>query len=154
MVSSILIIDLNVHQGNCIAEIFAGDPNVFAFSMNRANNFPFRKEKFELDISSPVGVADEQYLDLQKQTLPGLISRKKPNFIFYLAGVDVLASDKLGKMALTIDGCKGRHRFVFEQCIINKIPVQVSMGGGYSPDIKDIVNAHCNTYRLANEMYF
>ena len=90
----------------------------------------------------------------KKQTLPGFISRKKPNFIFYLAGVDVLASDKLGKMALTIDRCKERDRFVFEQCIINKIPVQVSTGGGYSPDIKDIVNAHCNTYRLANEMYF
>ena len=99
-------------------------------------------------------LADEQYLDLQKQTLPGLISRKKPNFIFYLAGVDVLASDKLGKMALTIDHAKDGTGLFFEQCIINKIPVQVSMGGGYSPDIKDIVNAHCNTYRLANEMYF
>ncbi|WP_394772341.1 histone deacetylase [Mucilaginibacter sp.] len=154
LASSVLIIDLDVHQGNGTAQIFAGDPNVFTFSMHGANNFPFRKEQSDLDIALPDGVTDEEYLHLLKQTLPDLISRQKPDFIFYLAGVDVLSSDKLGKMALTIEGCKERDRFVFEQCITNKIPVQVSMGGGYSPDIKDIVNAHCNTYRLAGEMYF
>jgi len=154
LASSILIIDLDVHQGNGTAQIFGGNSNVFTFSMHGANNFPFRKEQSDLDTALPDGVADEEYLHLLKQTLPGLISQQKPDFIFYLAGVDVLASDKLGKMALTIEGCKARDRFIFEQCITNKIPVQVSMGGGYSPEIRDIVNAHCNTYRLAAEMYF
>jgi acetoin utilization deacetylase AcuC-like enzyme len=122
--------------------------------MHGANNFPFRKEKSDLDIPLNNGVEDEEYLDLLKATLPRLIARQKPDFIFYLAGVDVLASDKLGKLSLSKTGCKARDLFVFEQCINNNIPVQVSMGGGYSPDIKDIVEAHCNTYKLANELYF
>ena len=152
--SSILIIDLDVHQGNGTAQIFENNPNVFTFSMHGANNFPFRKERSDLDIPLPDGVGDKEYLHLLKETLPRLINEQKPDFIFYLAGVDILATDKLGKMAISKAGCKERDRFVFEQCLMNKIPVQVSMGGGYSPNIKDIVNAHCNTYRLANELYF
>jgi acetoin utilization deacetylase AcuC-like enzyme len=151
---SILIIDLDVHQGNGTAQIFENNPAVFTFSMHGANNFPFRKERSDLDIALPDGTGDEEYLHLLKTTLPQLIAQQKPDFIFYLAGVDVLATDKLGKMALSKTACKLRDRFVFEQCIANKIPVQVSMGGGYSPDIKDIVDAHCNTYRVANELYF
>ncbi|MFI5139584.1 MAG: histone deacetylase [Sphingobacteriales bacterium] len=152
--TSVLIIDLDVHQGNGTAELFKNKPKVFTFSMHGANNFPFRKERSDLDIPLPDGTADEKYLHLLKTTLPELINQQKPDFIFYLAGVDVLASDKLGKMALSKNGCKERDLFVFEQCISNKIPVQVSMGGGYSPDIKDIVKAHCNTFRVANELYF
>jgi acetoin utilization deacetylase AcuC-like enzyme len=154
LASSILIVDLDVHQGNGTAQIFTRCSNVFTFSMHGANNFPFRKEKSDMDIALKDGAEDEEYLHLLKEALPKLIKQIKPDFIFYLAGVDVLVSDKLGKMALTINGCKERDRFVLEQCIINKIPVQVSMGGGYSPNIKDIVNAHCNTYRLANDMFF
>jgi acetoin utilization deacetylase AcuC-like enzyme len=119
-----------------------------------ANNFPFRKERSDLDLPLFDGIGDEEYLTLLKETLPRLIEKQQPDFIFYLSGVDVLASDKLGKMALSKAACKERDRFVFEQCIRNKIPVQVSMGGGYSPNIKDIVDAHCNTYRVANELYF
>jgi acetoin utilization deacetylase AcuC-like enzyme len=151
---SILIIDLDVHQGNGTAQIFENNPAVFTFSMHGANNFPFRKEKSNLDIPLPDGTEDEDYLQLLKTTLPRLIDQQKPDFVFYLAGVDVLKSDKLGKMALSKAACKARDQFVFEQCINKKIPIQVSMGGGYSPDIKDIVEAHCNTYRLANELYF
>jgi acetoin utilization deacetylase AcuC-like enzyme len=154
LASSILIIDLDVHQGNGTAQIFENSPQVFTFSMHGANNFPFRKEKSDLDLALPDGAGDEEYLALLSKSLPNLISQQKPDFIFYLAGVDVLASDKLGKMALTKTGCKNRDRFVFEQCLAHKIPVQVSMGGGYSPDIKDIVEAHCNTFRLADELYF
>ena len=154
LATSILIIDLDVHQGNGTAQIFKNNPNVFTFSMHGANNFPFRKEQSDLDMALPDGIGDKEYLHLLKTTLPGLIDQQKPDFIFYLAGVDVLASDKLGKMDLTKAGCKTRDRFVFEQCINNKIPVQVSMGGGYSPDIRDIVEAHCNSYRVANELYF
>ncbi|MDB5090911.1 MAG: hdaH [Mucilaginibacter sp.] len=152
--SSILIIDLDVHQGNGTAQIFENNPKVFTFSMHGANNFPFRKERSDLDLPLPDDTGDEEYLGLLKETLPGLIDQQQPDFIFYLSGVDVLATDKLGKMALSRSACKERDRFVFEQCIMNKIPVQVSMGGGYSPNIKDIVEAHCNTYRLANELYF
>jgi len=154
LASSILIIDLDVHQGNGTAQIFENNRAVFTFSMHGANNFPFRKERSNLDLALPDGVGDEEYLTLLKSTLPDLIRKQRPDFIFYLAGVDILASDKLGKMALTKAGCKSRDRFVFEQCLANNIPVQVSMGGGYSPDIKDIVEAHCNTFRLADELYF
>jgi acetoin utilization deacetylase AcuC-like enzyme len=154
LASSILIIDLDVHQGNGTAQIFRNNPAVFTFSMHGANNFPFRKEKSDLDIALPDGTGDDEYLGLLKTALPELIEQQKPDFIFYLAGVDVLATDKLGKMALSKAACKERDQFVLEQCIIKKIPVQVSMGGGYSPEIRDIVDAHCNTYRVANELYF
>ena len=154
LATSILIIDLDVHQGNGTAQIFESEPRVFTFSMHGANNFPYRKEKSDLDIPLPDGTNDQEYLDILKQTLPRLIYQQKPGFIFYLAGVDVLATDKLGKLSLSKEACKERDRFVLEQCRKHKIPVQVSMGGGYSTDIKDIVEAHCNTYRLANDLYF
>ncbi len=151
---SILIIDLDVHQGNGTAEIFKNKPEVFTFSMHGANNFPFRKEKSDLDIGLPDGASGKEYLNLLKTTLPQLIIQQQPDFIFYLAGVDVLETDKLGKLALSKDECAKRDRFVFELCVNHQIPVQVSMGGGYSPQIKDIVEAHRNTYRIANELYF
>jgi len=154
LVSSILIIDLDVHQGNGTAQIFENNPNVFTFSMHCANNFPFRKEKSDLDIPLHDGTGDEEYLGILKAALPRLIEHQKPGFIFFLAGVDVLASDKLGKLNLSKTACKTRDRIVFEQCIKYNIPIQVSMGGGYSPEIRDIVEAHCNTFRVANELYF
>jgi acetoin utilization deacetylase AcuC-like enzyme len=154
LASSVLIVDLDVHQGNGTAQIFENESRVFTFSMHGVNNFPFRKERSDLDIPLPDHIVDEQYLNILYGTLPNLIAQQRPDFIFYLAGVDVLASDKLGKLSLSKEACKMRDRFVFEQCIANNIPVQVSMGGGYSPDIKDIVEAHCNTYRVANDLYF
>ncbi|MBS1532862.1 MAG: histone deacetylase [Bacteroidetes bacterium] len=154
LASSILIIDLDVHQGNGTAQIFENEPSVFTFSMHGANNFPYRKERSDLDIALPDGTADAEYLDILYRTLPGLIAQQKPDFIFYLSGVDVLKTDKLGKLALSTEACRERDRFVLEQCKINKIPAQVSMGGGYSANIKDIVEAHCNTYRLAQDLYF
>ena len=154
LASVILIIDLDVHQGNGTAQIFENDPRVFTFSMHGANNFPYRKERSALDIPFPDGTGDEEYLGVLKQTLPELISQQNPDFIFYLSGVDILATDKLGKLRLTKEACKERDRFVLEQCIKHRIPVQVSMGGGYSTNIKDIVDAHCNTYRVAHDMYF
>ena len=154
LASSILIIDLDVHQGNGTAQIFENEPRVFTFSMHGANNFPYRKERSDLDIPLSDGTCDKEYLDILNKTLPKLIDQQKPDFIFYLSGVDILATDKLGKLSLSKEGCKERDRFVLEQCKTNQIPVQVSMGGGYSTDIRDIVDAHCNTYRLANDLYF
>jgi len=154
LAKSILIIDLDVHQGNGTAQIFEKESRVFTFSVHGDKNFPFRKEHSDLDIPLADGIEDDEYLNLLKTTLPRLIEQQQPDFIFYLAGVDILASDKLGKLSLSKEGCKERDRFVFEQCKTNQIPVQVSMGGGYSPNIKDIVEAHCNTYRVANDIYF
>ncbi|CAN5211410.1 histone deacetylase [soil metagenome] len=154
LAKSILIIDLDVHQGNGTAQIFKKEPRVFTFSMHGANNFPTRKEASDLDIPLPDGITDIAYLTKLYDILPGLIEQQLPDFIFYLAGVDVLATDKLGKLALSKTACKQRDLFVFEQCIKYKIPVQVSMGGGYSPQIKDIVEAHCNTYKTAIDLYF
>lgn len=154
LTSSILIIDLDVHQGNGTAQIFENEPRVFTFSMHGANNFPYRKERSDLDIPLADGTSDKEYLDILKTTLPKLIDQHKPDFIFYLSGVDILSTDKLGKLALSKEACKERDRFVLEQCRKHHIPVQVSMGGGYSTDIRDIVDAHCNTYRLAHDLYF
>lgn len=150
---SILIIDLDVHQGNGTAQVFEHEPRVFTFSMHGDKNFPFRKEHSDLDIPLDDGIGDAEYLSILKNTLPDLIEQQRPDFIFYLSGVDVLASDKLGKLSLTKEGCKARDRMVLTECKKRGIPVQVSMGGGYSPDIKDIIDAHCNTFRVADELY-
>lgn len=154
LAEQILIVDLDVHQGNGTAEIFAGDPSVFTFSMHGRNNYPFKKERSDLDIELENGTGDEEYLRILKNTLPKLIDRVKPDFIFYLSGVDILATDKLGKLGCTQSGCKERDRFVLQTCHDLKIPVEVSMGGGYSPQIRNIVDAHANTFRLAKEIFF
>ncbi len=154
LAKSILIVDLDVHQGNGTAEIFEHNPAVFTFSMHGDKNFPFRKERSDLDIPLPDDTGDDEFLSILTETLPKLIAQQKPDFIFYLAGVDILGTDKLGKLKVSKEACKARDQFVLEQCKQNNIPVQVSMGGGYSIDIKDIVDAHCNTYRVANDLYF
>lgn len=150
----ILIIDLDVHQGNGTAEIFKNQGNVFTFSMHGAKNYPLRKEKSDLDIDLPDGTGDEFYLKTLKQELPKLIEEFEPDFAFFQSGVDVLATDKLGRLALSIQGCRERDKFVLETCKKNDIPLFISMGGGYSPKISDILEAHANTYRLAQEVYF
>lgn len=150
----ILVVDLDVHQGNGTAEIFQNEERVFTFSMHGAKNYPLRKEKSDLDIALPDHCDDKTYLDQLYKTLPKLIDEKEPDFIFYLSGVDILATDKLGRLGMSIEGCKMRDQFVFEQCFKNQIPVAVSMGGGYSKQIADIVNAHANTYRLAQNIFF
>ncbi|MEH6306490.1 histone deacetylase [Olivibacter sp. CPCC 100613] len=148
-VEKILIIDLDVHQGNGTAEIFQNEQRVFTFSMHCQRNFPFRKERSDLDIGLPEGLADEAYLTILKRNLATLFSQVKPDFVFYLAGVDVLETDKLGRLCLSKQGCKMRDEIVFEHCKRFGVPVQVSMGGGYSVQIKDIVDAHCNTFKAA-----
>ena len=154
LAKKILIVDLDVHQGNGTAEIFQNDDSVFTFSMHGAGNYPFKKEKSDLDIAIPDGSRDEVYLAKLKETLPKLIDQVKPDFIFYLSGVDILETDKLGRLNCTVSGCKERDRFALQTFRESRIPVQVSMGGGYSPEIKTIIEAHANTYRLAKEIYF
>ncbi|MCB0400161.1 MAG: histone deacetylase [Winogradskyella sp.] len=154
LVKKILIVDLDVHQGNGTAEIFQNDSSVFTFSMHGKSNYPFKKEFSDLDIALENDTNDNTYLKILKDTLPKLIDEQQPDFIYYLCGVDVIASDKLGKLAMSIEGCKERDRFVLQTCKDLNIPVMCSMGGGYSPDIKIIVNAHANTFRLAQEIFF
>ena len=154
LASRILIVDLDVHQGNGTAEIFYNNPDVFTLSIHAEKNFPFRKEKSDLDVGLHVGTTDNEYLTILDKVLLEVFEEFKPDFVFYLSGVDVLATDKLGHLNLTKEGCKQRDTKVFELCLKNKVPVQVSMGGGYSARIQDIVDAHCNTYRVATHLYF
>jgi len=154
LAKQILIVDLDVHQGNGSAVIFENKPDVFTFSMHGANNYPLYKEKSDLDIALPDKTGDEEYLKILYVQLPELIDRLQPDLIFYQSGVDVLATDKLGRLGLTIAGCKKRDEFVLRTCKQNDIPVVVSMGGGYSKKLADIVEAHSNTFRLAADIYF
>jgi acetoin utilization deacetylase AcuC-like enzyme len=153
-VQQILVVDLDVHQGNGTAQIFRNQPAVFTFSMHGAGNYPMHKEQSDLDIALPDGTDDATYLQMLNQTLPRLIEEVTPQFIFFQSGVDVLASDKLGRLALSMAGCKERDRTVLRLCKKHGIPVAVSMGGGYSERIADIIEAHANTYRLAQEIFF
>jgi len=154
LAKKILIVDLDVHQGNGTAQIFQNNENVFTFSVHGAKNYPVRKEKSDLDIGLPDKTEDRFYLDTVQKVLPQLLDKVQPDFIFYLAGVDILATDKLGRLAVSRQGCKQRDTFVLELCKKNNIPVAVSMGGGYSVKIADIVEAHANTFRVAQNIYF
>ncbi|HMQ47513.1 MAG TPA: histone deacetylase [Saprospiraceae bacterium] len=150
----ILVVDLDVHQGNGTARIFQDEPRVFTFSMHGEKNYPLRKEQSDLDIGLPDKTGDEAYLKILKNTLPKLLDEVQPDQVFYLSGVDVIYSDKLGRLALSLAGCKERDHIVLSLCRKNNIPLAISMGGGYSERLAHIVEAHCNTFRLAQELYF
>lgn len=153
LASKVLIIDLDVHQGNGTAAIFQNNPNVFTFSVHGKSNYPFKKETSDLDIALPDKIGDTDYLKIINDIVPNLIDKEKPDFIFYLSGVDILDSDKLGKLGCSIEGCKKRDEIILSLCNKLEIPVQCSMGGGYSPEIKTIIEAHTNTYRIAKNIY-
>ncbi len=150
----ILIIDLDVHQGNGTASLFNSNPNVYTLSFHGKKNYPFRKEKSDLDVEFEDNTNDNEYLKVLKETIPKVIDQFEPEFIFYLSGVDVLQNDKLGRLSLTLNGCKERDKFILQTCKDNSIPLQVSMGGGYSIVLKNIIEAHSNTFRLAQEIFF
>ena len=154
LAKKILIIDLDVHQGNGTASIFKNDLNVFTLSFHGKKNYPFKKEKSDLDIEFDDGTEDVEYLTKLEDIIPNIIKILNPDFIFYLSGVDILKTDKLGRLSLSIEGCKKRDSIILNLCKTFNIPLQISMGGGYSKNIEDIVNAHCNTFRLAKEIYF
>ncbi len=149
----IIIIDLDVHQGNGTARLFEYKPEVFTFSMHGAHNYPFHKEKSDLDIGLKDGTTDDVYLGLLENTLHTLLKQHSPDFAFFLSGVDILETDKFGKLKVTMDGCRKRDEMVFTQLHQLNIPCVVAMGGGYSPNINAIVEAHCNTFRTAKHIY-
>jgi acetoin utilization deacetylase AcuC-like enzyme len=152
--AQILVIDLDVHQGNGTAEIFKNDNRVFTFSMHGEHNYPLQKEKSDLDVGLPDGTSDKNYLYLLEKSLETILKQIHPSFIFFQSGVDVLATDKLGRLALTREGCKQRDKTVFQLAKKLNTPIVASMGGGYSSDFRDIIEAHANTYRLAQEIFF
>jgi acetoin utilization deacetylase AcuC-like enzyme len=195
----ILVVDLDVHQGNGTAEIFRNSVRgwssnvgfgrsdvgnkpifnnqnpkytegssdfgmglsdvgktgkVFTFSVHGANNYPLHKEQSDLDIGLPDGVEDAYYLTTVRENLLRLFDKVQPDFVFFNSGVDVLATDKLGKLKLSQEGCRQRDLLVFELCKRNNVPISVSMGGGYSPRVATIVEAHANTFRSAQSVFF
>jgi len=145
----VAIVDLDVHQGNGTAAIFTGDPSVFTFSMHGDKNFPFKKEVSDLDVPLADGTGDDEYLSLLRTHLPDVLNRHQPDFVFYLAGADPFEGDRLGRLKLTIEGLRRRDEIVMEACTTARLPVAISMSGGYANDIDAIVTIHANTIQTA-----
>jgi acetoin utilization deacetylase AcuC-like enzyme len=148
-----VVVDLDVHQGNGTAAVFASDPSVFTFSMHGEHNFPFRKQHSSLDIGLPDGTGDAPYLDVLVRTLPGVLDAARPDIVYYQAGVDPLAEDSLGRLALTAAGLEARDRFVFETARRRGIPLVVTLGGGYARPLAPTIAAHVETYRVARTVH-
>jgi acetoin utilization deacetylase AcuC-like enzyme len=149
LIARAAVVDCDVHQGNGTAAIFRDEPAVFTMSLHGANNFPFRKELSDLDVTFDDGTGDVEYLDALAVHLPVVLDRHRPDIVFYLAGADPYEGDRLGKLKLTINGLAERDRFVFDECRARGIPVAVTMSGGYCPDVDAIVTIHRNTIRQA-----
>ena len=152
--NKVLILDLDVHQGNGTAAIFSNYKDVFTFSMHGKKNYPFRKETSDWDIGLADQTDDAAYLKILADALDDLHQKVQPDFVFYLCGVDVIAQDKLGRLGLSLAGCKQRDEMVLQWCRRHALPVQCSMGGGYVPELSILVEAHANTFRLAQGIYF
>jgi len=152
-ISKVLIVDLDVHQGNGSAEILQNNKNIFTFSIHGKENYPIIKEKSDLDIELDHNTEDEEYLDLVYTNLNKLIIKFEPQFILYQAGVDILESDKFGRLNISVEGCKERDNIVFELASKNSLPITTTMGGGYSEDINIILDSHINTYKSALKYY-
>jgi acetoin utilization deacetylase AcuC-like enzyme len=151
-IQKILIIDLDVYQGNGTAKMLENEEHIFTFSMHGENNYPMLKEKSDLDVPLKDGINDKVYLYLLEYSLDSILSSFKPDFIFYQCGVDILETYKLGKLAVTLSGCAQRDKLVFETAKQLNVPIICSMGGGYSPQVKDIVEAHANTFRIGLDL--
>jgi acetoin utilization deacetylase AcuC-like enzyme len=146
------VVDLDVHQGDGTAQIFRDDPDVLTLSLHGRNNFPFRKQESRVDVALPDGAGDAEYLAALAGVLPRVFAFA-PDIVFYQSGVDALATDRLGKLALTADGLLARDRLVLEGVYARRIPLVLTLGGGYSEPIQHTVAAHVNTYRLAADIF-
>jgi acetoin utilization deacetylase AcuC-like enzyme len=145
----VAVIDLDVHQGDGTAAIFADDPTVFTLSLHGERNYPFTKARSDLDVGLPDGCDDETYLDALERALATLFKRSTPGLLIYLAGADPHRDDRLGRLALTLSGLARRDRMVFDAARTRALPIAVTMAGGYGRDIADTVEAHLQTVRLA-----
>lgn len=139
------IIDLDVHQGNGTARIFAGDPDVYTFSMHGARNYPWRKERSRLDVELPDATGDDAYLGLLAAHLPRVLFESRPELVVYIAGADPYLGDRLGRLSLSIGGLARRDALVFDACRRNGLPVAMVLGGGYAGNLEDVVAIHGNT---------
>ncbi len=148
----VVVIDLDVHQGNGTAAIFAGDPYVYTFSMHGAKNFPFHKEASDLDIALPDGCGDEGYLEALRGGLDTIMRDFQADLGIYIAGADPYQDDKLGKLKLTKPGLLARDRMVFERCLDEGLPLAIVMGGGYSRNVEDTVDIQFQTVKLAVDL--
>jgi acetoin utilization deacetylase AcuC-like enzyme len=146
------IVDCDVHQGNGTATIFAVDEDTFTFSIHGANNYPLFKAQSSLDVELPDGTSDDEYLESLSKHLPAVLSGD-PDIVFYLAGADPYAGDKLGRLALSIDGLRQRDLYVLRECYEREVPVVTVMSGGYGKDINDTIEIHCNTIRMVREVF-
>lgn len=153
LAQNILILDLDVHQGDGTAFIFQDDPSVFTFSMHCEINFPGTKQKSDLDVPLPAGMDDDAYLQTLAQYLPDLISQFKPDLVLYDAGVDPHAGDRLGKLALTDSGLYRREMQVLSTCVAAGYPVASVIGGGYGDDLDALIYRHSLLHRAASEVY-
>lgn len=153
-IKRIFIADLDVHQGNGTAEICQNVPEIFTFSMHGEKNYPFHKEKSDLDIGLPDGIDDKAYLASMDQYLFPALDAFEPAFIFFQSGVDIMEDDALGRMSVSMAGCRERDTRLLRYAHTNKIPICISMGGGYAPDIRRIVEAHAQTFREVAYLYF
>jgi len=146
------IIDCDVHQGNGTATIFAGEKDVFTYSMHGAKNYPLFKAHSSLDVELEDGTSDAEYLEILRHHLPTILDHQ-PEIVFYLAGADPHEHDKLGRLALTMEGLRRRDEEVLNQCYEAEIPVVTVMSGGYGEDIKETVEIHCNTIRAVRAIF-
>jgi len=147
----VAIVDLDVHQGNGTARIFANDPSVFTLSLHGAKNFPFRKEPSDLDVELPDGCRDADYMEALELALGELERRFEPGLVLYLAGADPHEGDRLGRLKLSFDGLEARDRRVMDWAWQRRLPLAFAMGGGYGTDLEDTVQVQINTYRTALE---
>jgi acetoin utilization deacetylase AcuC-like enzyme len=153
LVERVLVVDLDVHQGDGTAAIFEDEPRVFTFSMHCRTNFPLRKQKGDLDLALDAGLEDEAYLRLLAAHLPGLLEDVRPDLVFYNAGVDPHADDRLGRLALSERGLERRERFVLETCLKAGVPVAGVIGGGYAEDLDQLARRHAILPRVASELF-
>jgi acetoin utilization deacetylase AcuC-like enzyme len=146
-----MTVDCDVHQGNGTAAIFASDPSVFTLSIHQANNYPYPKPPSSLDINLADGVGDEEYLGELEKGLDKALSEIQPQLLMYVAGADPYREDQLGGLKLTIEGLEKRDRLLFEKARGSKIPVAVTLAGGYARHVEDTVTIHTNTIRVAKQ---
>ena len=149
----VAVIDLDVHQGNGTAHIFADDASVFTLSLHGEKNFPFRKEASDLDVELPDGCEDAAYLQALELALDELERRFTPGLVLFLAGADPFEGDRLGRLSLSFDGLEARDRRVFDWAWQRRIPLAFSMAGGYGVNIDDTVQVQMNTWRVALEYW-
>lgn len=148
----VLVIDLDVHQGDGTAAIFSADDSVFTFSIHGEKNFPYRKVPSDLDIALPDGCGDDEYLQVLQLGMDQSLNRADPDLAIYIAGADPFIGDRLGRLSLTKAGLAARDRLVLETCLQNQIPTAIVMGGGYANPVEDTVAIHLQTITLAIDL--